>query len=115
MYESIKENIDPAIYNAYMDGIETERYSLKNGDDSEPYLDVAFRHMKLRKNCSFMQACFAIFLRLRMALNRCKKKKFPGCGVLKNGASQPFFFCPDRFKIALNLQNLPCTVEITRL
>jgi hypothetical protein len=43
-----------------------------------------------------------------------QKKKFPGCGALKNGASQSFF-CLDRFKIALNLQNLPCTVEITRL
>ena len=44
------------------------------------HLDVAFRHMKLRKNCSFMQACFAIFLRLRMALNRCKKRNFPAAG-----------------------------------
>ncbi len=62
-----------------------------------------------------IQSPVSMFLPFCMTLNNCKKKKFPGCGVLKNGASQPFFFCPDRFKIALNLQNLPCTVEITRL
>jgi hypothetical protein len=50
-----------------------------------------------------IQSPVSMFLPFCMTLNNCKKKKFPGCGVLKNGASQPFFFCPDRFKIALNL------------
>mgnify|MGYP006960999206 CR=1 FL=1 len=44
-----------------------------------------------------------MFLPFRHDSEQLQKKKFPGCGVLKNGASQPFFFCPDRFKIALNL------------
>ena len=61
-----------------------------------------------------IQSPVSMFLPFCMTLNNCKKKKFPGCGALKNGASQSFF-CLDRFKIALNLQNLPCTVEITRL
>ena len=47
-----------------------------------------------------IQSPVSMFLPFCMTLNNCKKKKFPGCGVLKNGASQPFFFCPDRFKIA---------------
>ena len=36
------------------------------------HLDVAFRHMKLKKKRSFMQAGFAIFLPFRMAWNRYK-------------------------------------------
>ena len=51
-----------------------------------------------------IQSPVSMFLPFCMTLEQLQKKRnFPAAGVLKNGASQPFFFCPDRFKIALNL------------
>ena len=44
-----------------------------------------------------IQSPVSMFLPFCMTLNNCKKKKFPGCWALKNGASQSFF-CLDRFK-----------------
>ena len=69
--------------------LKTERYSLKNGDDSEPYLDVLspYDSEKLLIHASV----FRDFSSASHGSESLQKKKFPGCGALKNGASQSFF------------------------